>query len=789
MYKIFLLICFPILVFSQKRIEGTIINIGQEKLPQVAVEVYDSQNKLIKTLITDGHGNFVLEGITGDSAKLIVNDLEYARLEKVFNPEKQDVPLILILKKETQDIQAVTLTKQKPLVKRKIDRLEFNVENSNITSLNVWEILKKTPGVTANNDVLGIKGSTSILVTINDKKVMLTGDELKNFLENIQGEELKSVEVITNPPAKYEASGNAILNIVMKKNTIEGYRGIFSSKYIQTQYAKGAVGVSQYYKKNKLSVMGSYNLARGTYYREGTDHVYYVEDQTRWVSTMNRKDRNKGQNTLNFNAEYEADSLTNISLNYSGYFSPKSYGIYNVPTLIYNAQNIAESDYTTINDHHSRSINNTLSFQADRKINEKSRLTWTGYFASNNLMRYQNVLTYLNFINQSPEINNFINQNKNNVQLYSTQADYQWKNDQWQLESGSKYSFVKTRNQLDFSDNNNGELQYRPDKSNTFNYKEHNFALYTSLAYNPGKWNFKAGLRAEKTDLEGVVSEPYEVNKDSYWKLFPTLYIQYSTSNNHQFGLSYGKRISRPSYSSLNPAKSYYNLFSYYQGDPKLKAAIIHNFNFTYTWKEWNFDLYYNKEINPSMEISLQEPSTNSLIYHYTNIEKGQTFGLSLYKNLKIKPWWNISLSENFEYAENYFIGVDNVLYKNKVWNWFSDVSVVFILDKSSDWKLETGHRYYSPSIQGTFSISGSSSTYLVMNKKFFNKKLEASLLFNDIFRTSREKISTKYANQDNFFMDYRDTQSFTVSLKFNFGNQSVKNTKTIKKVEEQGRM
>lgn len=789
MYKIFLLICFPMLVFSQKRIEGTIINTGQAKLPQVAVEVYDSQNKLIKTLITDGQGNFVLESIGGDSAKLIVNDLEYARLEKIFNPEKQDGPLVLILKKETQDIQAVTLTKQKPLVKRKIDRLEFNVENSNITSLNVWEILKKTPGVTANNDVLGIKGSTSILVTINDKKVMLTGDELKNFLENIQGEELKSVEVITNPPAKYEASGSAVLNIVMKKNTIEGYRGIFSSKYIQTRYAKEAVGISQYYKKNKLSVMGSYNLARGTYYREGTDHVYYVEDQTRWVSTMNRKDRNKGQNTLSFNAEYEADSLTNISLNYSGYFSPKSYGIYNVPTLIYNAQNIAESDYTTINDHYSRSINNILSLQADRKINEKNRLTWTGYFAGNNFMRYQNVLTYLNFINQPPEINNFISQNKNNVQLYSTQADYQWKNDQWQLESGSKYSFVKTSNQLDFSDNNNGELQYRPDKSNTFNYKEHNFALYTSLAYNPGKWNFKAGLRAEKTDLEGVVSEPYEVNKDSYWKLFPTLYIQYSTSNNHQFGLSYGKRISRPSYSSLNPAKSYYNLFSYYQGDPKLKAAIIHNLNFTYTWKEWNFDLYYNKEINPSMEISLQEPSTNSLIYHYTNIEKEQTYGLSLYKNLKIKPWWNISLSENFERAENYFIGVDNVLYKHKVWNWFSDVSVVFILDKSSDWKLETGHRYYSPSIQGTFRISGSSSTYLVMNKKFFNKKLEASLLFNDIFKTSREKISTKYANQDNFFIDYRDTQSFTISLKFNFGNQSVKNTKTIKKVEEQDRM
>ncbi|WP_370898627.1 TonB-dependent receptor domain-containing protein [Chryseobacterium gossypii] len=789
MYKFFLFLCFPLLIFSQKKIEGTVLNTRQEKLPRIAVEVYDSQNKLLKTIITDDHGNFILEGFSGQPVKIVVNDLEYARFEHYFDPEQQDRPLIVVLRKDTRDIQEVVMTKPKPLVKRKIDRLEFNVENSNITSLNVWEILKKTPGVTANNDVLAIKGSTSILVTINDKKVMLTGDELKNFLENIQGEELKSVEVITNPPAKYEASGSAVLNIVMKKNNVEGYRGIISSKYIQSRYAKGMGGITQYYRKNKLSVMGSYNLNSGTYYREGTDHVYYVEDQTRWISTMNRKDRNKSQNTLNFNAEYEADSLTNIRLNYSGYFSPKSYGIYNVPTLIYNGQNIAESDYTTVNDHHSRSVNNILSLQADRKINKKSQLTWTNYFAGNNFRKYQNVLTYLNFINQPPGVNNFLTENKNNVQLYSTQVDYQWKNENWELESGSKYSFVKTSSQLGFSDNENGELQYRPEKSNTFDYKEHNFALYASLAYSPGKWNFKAGLRTEKTDLEGLVSEPYEVNRNQYWKLFPTLFVQYTTDNNHQFGLSYGKRISRPPYSSLNPAKSYYNLFSYYQGDPGLKAAIIHNLNFTYTWKEWNLDLYYRKEIDPSMEISYQDPDTNNLIYHYTNIEKEEAYGLSLYKNLLIKPWWNISLSENLEHLENYFIGVDQLLYKNKVWNLFSDISTAFILDKGNDWKLEIGHRYYSPSIQGTFRISGSSSTYLVMNRKFFSKKLEASLLFNDIFKTSGEKVSTKYANQDNYFLDYRDTRSFTLSLKFNFGNQSVKNAKPIKKVEEQERM
>ncbi len=789
MYKTILLLCFPVLLFSQKqRIEGTVSDVDHKKLSSVSIEVYDSQNILVKQLNTDNNGIFILEDISANPIKITVKNPEYEYFEKSFDTEKQQT-LDIVLKSNHKDIEEVTVTKKKPVVKRKVDRLEFNVENSNISSLNAWEILKKTPNVVVNNDVLTVKEGTGILVTINDKKVMLTGDELKNLLENTQGDEVKSVEVITNPPAKYEAQGSAVLNIVMKKNKIEGYRGVISSKYVQTQYAKGNIGISQFYKKDKLSVMGSYYRGAGTYIREGTDYVNYQEDQTRWISTMNRKDKNNNQNTVNFNIEYEADSLTNISLNYSGYFSPKSFGTYHVPTLIYNNQDIAESNYLTINDHYSRSINNSLSFQVDRKLNKNSNLSWINYFTGNNSRKYQNVLTYLDFVNQTPEERNFLTNNKSNIQLYSTQFDYQWKKDKFELESGVKYSFVKTNSQLDFSDNENGQFEYRPEKSNIFDYKEQNFALYSSLAYNLDKWSFKGGLRAEMTDLEGIVSEPHEINKNNYWSLFPTAYVQYTTENKQEFGFSYGKRISRPSYSWLNPAKSYYNLFSYFQGDPKLKATIVHNLNLTYSWKEWNVDLYYRKELYPSMEISFQEPSSNNLIYYYTNIEKGQAYGLSVYKNFQIKPWWSLVLSENLEHNKNYFKGVDDILYKNKVWNWVSDISTSFTLDKNSNWKMEVGHNYYSPGIQGTFRISGCWSAYFVMNRKFFNKKLEASFVFNDIFRTMEQKISTKYANQDNYFLDYQDTQGFTFSLKFNFGNQSVKNVKTIKKTDEQERL
>ncbi|CAA7390086.1 outer membrane beta-barrel family protein [Chryseobacterium fistulae] len=790
MYKILLFLIFPIMMFAQQyRLEGRVLDIHNEKLGSISIEVYNTEDKLIGSWATTESGDFQIDNISERMVKLSIKARGYEHVEKTLDLENIQGSLNIVLKKDHQDIEEVKLVKKKPVVKRKVDRLEFNVEDSNISSLNAWEILKKTPNVTVVNDLLSVKGSTGIVVTINDKKVMLTGDELKNLLENTQGDDIKSVEVITNPPAKYEASGSSVLNIVMKKNKIEGYRGIISSKYIQTQYAKGNIGISQYYKKNKLSVMASYYKGAGIYFREGTDYVNYQEDQTKCMSTMNRKDKNMNQNTINVYVEYEIDSLTNISFNYSGYYSPNSKGVYNVPTLIFNNENRLESDYTTINDHHSRSINNSLSFQVDKKLNKKSSLSWINYFTGNDSQKYQNVLTYLNFIGQSPTQNNFQTNNKNNIVLYSTQADYQWKNEKIELESGAKYSFVKTNSQLDFSDNENGLLQYREDKSSIFDYKEHNLAFYTSIAYHLNKWNFKAGLRAEMTDLEGIVSMPYEVNKNNYWNVFPTLYVQYSTENKQEFGFSYGKRISRPTYSWLNPAKSYFNLFSYFQGDPKLKATIVHNLNFTYSWKAWNLDFYYRKEMYPSMEISFQEPSKNQLIYYFTNIEKGQAYGLNLYKNFQIKPWWNVIVSENLEHNENYFVGIEDVLYKNSVWNWVSDISTSFTLDKRNDWKMEFGHRYYSPGIQGTFRISSNWSAYFVMNRKFFNKKLEASFIFNDIFRTTEQKVSTKYANQDNYFLDYQDTQGFTLSLKFNFGNQSVKNAKAIKKADEQSRL
>ncbi len=154
---------------QKQKIAGTVMDTENQKLSAVNIVLYNSKNELIKELKTDGSGGFILEGINEQNVKLVVRNNGYSVFEKNLDLEKPDA-LQIILRKETREIEEVVMTKRNPVVKRKVDRLEFNVENSNISSLNAWEILKKTPNVTVNNNVLTVKGSGGILVTINDKK-------------------------------------------------------------------------------------------------------------------------------------------------------------------------------------------------------------------------------------------------------------------------------------------------------------------------------------------------------------------------------------------------------------------------------------------------------------------------------------------------------------------------------------------------------------------------------------------------------------------------------------------
>lgn len=788
---VYLFLFIPHFVFTQT-ILGKLMNEELEPISSNFIEIETSKNETL-IINTDEEGKFEFDLNKAKSFILSVKEFGFLPFEKNYKYDSIQQLEIVLKKDTTVNLETVSISAQKPMLKRKVDGLEFTVENTPLQNLSAWDILKNTPTVLMKNDQLSIRGNSQIIVMINDKKTLMTQDQLKQLLENTNGDLISSIEVITNPPAKYEASGSAIINIKMKKNTLSGYKGQLYTRYHQSIYSKGMIGTSHTYNKNKWQLTGSYYFVNGKYIRKNLDVVTYENEQTKWESDMIRRTVAKEQHIYNFATQYSIDGLQNIQFGFNGYNNPESAGNYIVPTTIYNLiNNNPESNYITQNNRKEYSNSFNSYFIYDKKFNKNS-LTWTNNFSIRHYKENQGVLTQLDFKDKPYNENEFKTNSGQNVKLYSTQFDYTLSDDNYGIEAGTKYSYVTNDNDMNFYERVNQNLIYQPEKSNTFDYKEQILAFYVSGNYKWKKWEVKTGLRSETTWINTISDNPENKNNRINSNLFPTFYLNHTINDKQQLGFNYGKRISRPNYNFLNPSKSYYNLFSYFQGDANLKSTFIDNFSLNYTVSDWNFETYYRYEKDPAMEISYQDNSNNIVIYNFTNIKNGKAFGGNISKNFNLKSWLKFNFFMMGEYNQNYYFGKnvanENQLYKNDVFFYNTNISTQIDFNKQKTFNLFIGYQYNSKSIQGSFDISSSQNTYLIINKKFYDKKFEIGVTFNDIFKTDRNTLSTKYSNQNQYFKDYRDTQYFLINMKYNFGNQKLKETKQGNKTAEQNRI
>ena len=424
------------------------------------------------------------------------------------------------------------------------------------------------------------------------------------------------------------------------------------------------------------------------------------------------------------------------------------------------------------------------------KFAAKKTLNFATDYTKYSFQENQKINTIFNFAGVPEYSEYFVSDNQQNINLLSSQIDFSNEKDKSKFETGLKFSNVRAKSQLLFQEQEFGLLVDKSNKSNQFDYDENVMACYSSFSKTIKKWEVETGLRAEYTNLKGISVNPKAENIQEYLQFFPTLYIMYKPSESNEIGISYGKRISRPNYSWLNPSKSYYNKYSYFIGDVNLKPTITHNLSLLYTLKsKYNFDLYYRNEKNPSIEISFQDNATNTLVYNFTNIDKDEAVGLDFSTNLNFYDWWTAGLNASASFTEDTFQGIDKLIYKNNIWSFNASINQQFNFNKSKSFTGEINFYYDSPSVQGTFTISQSSSLELGCVKKFYNEKFQIALLISDIYRGEKQKVSTRYANQNNYFLDYRDTQSFRINLKYNFGNQNLKNKSTKEKTDEQKRL
>jgi len=640
-------------------VKGKVVDQQQEALAFVTIIVKDKAGAVLHSLYTDEQGEYQIAWNPGFDAL----EFQYVGFQSQIIEGKVSNPAVITLVEDNALLDEVVITAKRPTIKREIDRLVFNVQDTPLATTNAWDIVKQTPGVNAIGDNLSIRGSQSILVTINDKKVMLTGDQLKAMLEGTDGTQVEAVEVITNPPAKYEAQGNAVLNIRLKKNNSYGYKGSLSERFKQTAYAYNTLSTQHSYTGEKINVSGSYSFGNGNTVRYNEDNVLY-ENGERWSSVMTRMNKMKGRHSFQSEMDVKLDSTLTLTIGGNGYINEQTKGDYVIPTLIYNPQDIVESTYTTFNKKRANMDTYTGYFMLDKSFSGDKKLLWSSYFTYDNQKDNQDVLTKLNFKGEEPAERFFATKDKQHTRLAVSGIDYSIDKESSKWELGGKYSIVSASYLLDFFDGQEGEVNQNQEKSNAFDYQEINWAGYTSYTKQWEKWQMKAGVRGEYTGIQ-TKSTSMGSNNQSYFKLFPTAYLKYDLTEQQQLSFAYSKRIDRPSYSWMNPAKSYYNLFSYFQGDPDLKAAVSHNFSLNYNFNELNVEFFYNREVNPSMEISYQEDDTNMLIYHYTNIDKRHLAGMIVNYSYQILPVWSASSFLYLQQQEDYFYGVDQKLHKN----------------------------------------------------------------------------------------------------------------------------
>jgi hypothetical protein len=787
-----ILFLFPIFCLSQVKISGQIKDEKNNPVEFIEIQLQNKDSIIFKSELTNVEGKFILETEKGKYTLLI------RQLGIIYHKQNIDVNqdtnlgVINIIEK-TQELQEVVITSKKKLIERKVDRLVFNVENSiAVTGGNALDALKITPRVKIVNEQISMIGKGGMMIMLNDRPLQLSSDDLSNFLKTLNAEDLKKIEVITNPPAKYSAEGNSgIINIVTKNVKKDSWNGVFRNIYQQASYATGSTGGSFNFQKNKLELTSNINYTNGSNLPDETSKIFYPNSI--WDITNNRRDYSNNLSTR-FGLIYKINEKfkTGINLNY---INSKPLIKDNEKTNIFNTNSIVLDSIIATNARNENnkklsSINFFAIYEIDT-IGRKLSLDLDYFDYRNTTNRIFKTQSFFSDNEPTPfipiEARNFGNQEIIN---YSINFDMEHPTKFLNLNYGARISQIKTDNLFNFFNINDNNETIDLSQSNVFLYKENIQAVYLSgqKTFNE-KWEAKLGLRYEFTQTEGFSQTINQTNTNNYQKLFPTFYLSYTPNENHAFNINYGKRIQRPSYNFLNPFRFVSNPFYYSEGNPFLQPAFVNNIEFEYAYKE-NFitNFYFSKTDDGFEQASIVDASTNIQQVIPLNFIINQTTGINQSFIFNIKEWWNINSSANVYYSHTNS-KIPQTLQFLSGWNGEFNISNDFILNKNKTFLANINFNYTTRGVDNLDFNSSANQLNASLKWLLLKKKMIVSLYINDILSSNRFTYTTFSNGIENSFRNYYDERFFRLGVIYNFGKKFNLNSRENKNQEEKDRI
>ncbi|RKR81563.1 outer membrane receptor protein involved in Fe transport [Mucilaginibacter gracilis] len=754
--KKFLTVLFCLSAFTAAaQVSGKVTDEKGDALPGAVIRLFKN-NQPAKTALTDtaGYFNCNVPGLN----YLVITSVGFMA-DTIFTTQKPLGNIKLI--PATRRLNEVRVQARQPIIKQETDRSVIMV-NEQVKKLadNALEIVNLAPSITIsdNEDAILMSGKAEVQIMINDKPVKMTARDLAKMLKAMPAGSIKQVEILTNPPAKYEVNGNTgIINI----KTNMGVKGITGNLDYSTSQS-----VYNWTDLSGLLNYGAGKLAVSTYgaWHSGGYLTSDVKVRKLNTGTLNQQTSNLDnwsdpvwrvaidyaigkKSTLGGIIEREASTNTS---SYDSYLQQPSNSYQTIGSNPY----VRYWNTYNLNYRYSDTLGTELTVDLDR-----ADFTKNGHIT---------VIT-----TGQPQLNY---ETLTNISINTLKTDYShaWKN-KLKLEAGFKIAAVQTNNNQD---------------ANQFNYHENIRAAYTALSGSAARWGWQFGLRAEQTTAKGeseLASSAKLTRPDtSYFNLLPSAYFTYAPGAKHHLRLSISRRIKRPDYNDLQPFTYVQDPLSQQTGNPNLRVQRNDEAELTYTFDDRITLVGAYSQANDYFN-TIMKQAGNVLIEMPANTGTMNTLNFDLNYPVKATKWWNMLYKANL--GNDHFKGalLDGELNEGK-WHYQFSTSQRFTLP--GKYQLQLSGRYTSASQNLIYARQDNANVSAGISRKLFKDQASVRLGVSDIFKTQRNYTSVNFGSLN--YTDEGNFESRRVSFNFSwrFGNTKIRQTEERRRgdADEKGR-
>jgi len=762
-------------------VKGVTIDSATNKpLGYVTVTLQDSTKKSVKAGLSKDDGSFELKAATGKTYELSVVSVGYqAKTIKLSGAGPEFDMGNIILGAASKQLKEVSVSAARPIMTQEVDRISYNVQaDPESKALTALDMIRKVPLLSVDaNDNIKMKGSANYKILINGRESALMAKDPSDVLKAMPADNIEKIEVITTPPAKYDAEGLAgIINIITKRNADQGYNAQVSGRmnsvfgpgmYLHGSAKEGKLGVSLF---GGINQNNPFNAGFGN-----TENIYHGQstDQTGYG-------RSSFHNHFgNAELSYEIDSLNLLTGSVELFHGTQDQNGSMFSNTFNPGGSLAQQyDQLSIGDNSFEGLDATINYQLGFKKKKDQLLTLSYKFSySPNTLYNSDIFTQrldLPFAEQA----NFLQNNQAGERSHTLQVDYAEPFKYITLEAGGKAILRTDYSNFQRSDQDSVSNQYalNPIYTDIFNYNQDVYSLYNSYQLKAGSWTGKAGLRLEHTSINGdFISVNTPINQ-SYSNLIPSVSIQRSfKTNSLTFGFT--QRIQRPGIFQLNPFVDNSNPKFISTGNPNLRPELNNTFELNYSnlsKNSFTAGLSYQFSNNSIQNVtSLRQQNINGQpdTVTYTTFENlGSNSNLELNVNANITITPQLSFSINGNVSKVWLKGTYNgQFYTNTgyIGNAFGNIGYKF----NNGYRVGIDAGFFS----GNVNLQGSTSNFiynsLVITKEFLNKKATISLVANDPEMKYQNFTSTTITPQYSYYSyNQNPYRTFAVRFSYKFG-------------------